>query len=263
MVERSVLLALKIDSSIRGFPVYFGTFEYTWNDVVKSAPDVTLHDIGLFAFGTGIDSDPTRIQWFQSLTDMVNQEPDAEIRILIDKVRVASGREPALEPIQEERQTVTYPEYYVLTPADEGLDLEGNIIKRVRHLSILRLASDQVSLLLDRGYEIVQKSGVSLDAFMAGIEDPIALASAPQSIINKQPITIFADGSTSPTNDGVFEMHDAQVVMSAEDYINQVKKEQAVNQFVSIPLLQPLAPAAGTGGEGMGLVLLIAAVALG
>ncbi len=258
-----VNLSTKIDSSIRGFPVFIGTFEYTWNDVLKSAPQITLRDIGLLAFGSGINSDPTRMQWFQSLVDMVNQEPDAELRILIDKVRVASGREPAQEPIQEERVPVTFPEYYVLTPPSQEVDLVGNTILQVRHLSFLRLAPDQVALLQDRGYAIVQKSGVSLDAFLAGFEDPIALTSAPQTIINDQPITIFADGSTSPINDGVFEMHDSQSVISAEDYISQVKKEQAVSEFVSIPLIQPFQPAAGTGGDGLGLVLLIAAVALG
>lgn len=237
---------------------FIGTFRYNWNDA--QAAGVTFEQIAELAWGR-LTNDPTIQMRWQKLRDAINENPDFEIKLIIDQIRIAEGREPAIE----ELITETFPLYYSLTPARDTIDLLGNIVRKVRHLQIIRLTPDQVSQLQDIGYEVVQKSGLSLDAFLSTIEDPVAFFDKPSIIINSQPITLFGDGSTSPGNDGVFEQTEADLIQSAEDYIGQVKKEDAINEQIVInetPSVIPITQQAGTGGEGLGLVLLIAGLAV-
>lgn len=234
---------------------FIGQFRYSWN--AAQVAGVTFEQIAELAFGR-LTNDPIIQMRWQKFRDAINENPDMEIKLIIDAIRIAEGREPAIEPVIEQ----IVPEYWVLTPAGTFIDLLGNLVKKIRLLSSVPLRVQDVELLRDRGHEVTLKAGLSLDAFLSGIEDPIAFVAEPKVIINEQPITLFADGSTSPTNDGVFENHEAAAIQSAEDYINQVKKEDAVSAQVAIMNEPEFATLIEAPSGGTGLLLLLGAVAL-
>lgn len=121
--------------------------------------------------------------------------------------KIQQGLITTKEEIEEIPESVIeVPEnYHVLTKGGETTDLDGNVIKKVRHYSSIPLLEIQVTELLEQGFDLAPTSSISIDDFFAQFDDPIALATVPNNIINDKPVTIFNDGSTSPTNEGVFE----------------------------------------------------------
>lgn len=95
--------------------------------------------------------------------------------------------------------------YYIVTPRGEVTDLEGNTIRKIRHLSIRPLTDEQANLLSSRGYD-VDLVTMDITHYVQGFNDPIALENT-DSIINGIPVFTGANGQTSMDNQGMFDPH--------------------------------------------------------
>ena len=219
MVERSILLRAKIMSSTKGYPVFFGEFTYTYNDLMMNALNITLDDVCGFAFGNFFDRKPL----CDGLKSLASANPDKELKLVIDGVNLENGRDIAApDPV-----ITVLPLYFVLDASGQGTDLEGNVIFKIRQLQKLRLTNEQVDLLKDRGFDVVLTSSISLTQFINSFSEPIAWVGT-QDIINGQPITVFADGSTSFQNDGVFTTQQVKDTTNPNDYTGIIIREQSV-----------------------------------
>lgn len=111
---------------------------------------------------------------------------------------------------EEEEQKELPIKYHILTPAGEITDLLDNTVLKIRHYQSGALSFDDASQLESLGYAIADINSISFEGFIAQFKEPIALFSDPQTVINKKPITIFTDGSTSDVNSGIFNDREAE-----------------------------------------------------
>ncbi len=126
-------------------------------------------------------------------------------------------------------------QYHTLTPANEITDSQGSIVKKIRHYQLSQLLVEQASQLESSGYAVQPANEISFDDFIAQFNDPIALMSPPNTIINNKPITIFVDGKTSDTNEGVFESEMIDTVSDSEfreQIIEQMEKQKKFFSFL-------------------------------
>ena len=193
-----VNLTLKINGQ------FIGTFKYSYNDLLNSP--ASTDDIIELAFSrTAFVKGTQRYEWGIQLKERAQARPDDSFQLLIDEIREEAGRAPATStsPLLVEENPLQLQKYYVLTAQGSTTLEDGTVVNKIRRVSILPLQDEQVRLLQSKGFDI-ELIGVwnSIEAFVNGFPDPIALQSDPQRIINGQPVTIFPDGRTSFLNEG-------------------------------------------------------------
>jgi len=173
-----------------------GTFNYTFRDIVESGVDI--EDIGIVAFTCLIFGNGRQKQWYGELLEMFNNNPDKMVREGIQEIRDDIVQtNPNIDV-----QTELTEEYYVLTAAGAVVDSQGNVVKKIRNLSILPLLASQVNLLSQQGFDLTRTATMDVTSFIDMFEDPIRMNGQP---VNDKAVTLFAEGGSSQTNAGVFD----------------------------------------------------------
>lgn len=178
-----------------------GSFRYSYSDLINSS--VGIEEVIVLAWGNeALIPGTPRYEWGQRLKEVVQNNPDTELRLLIDEIRLSTGRDPATSGTPLLVDDVLQ-KYYVLTPKRFTEFDDGTIVNKIRLVSILPLRDSQVREFEIKGSDI-EPIGVwaSIQDFVDKFPDPIALVSSPKTIINGQPVTIFPDGKTSQENQG-------------------------------------------------------------
>ena len=140
---------------------------------------------------------------------------DITLEQAIQQLSLIAGGQTSTKDEQEvrtpEEQTN---EYHVVTGQGFDFDLIGSQINKIRHYQKLPLTFDQAVELETGGHVVQAVADISFEKFILQFESPIAFYDDPETIINESQIVInpdtsaviiFADGTESDTNDGIFD----------------------------------------------------------
>ena len=135
---------------------FVGQFEFTESQRMEHNEknkknrnkQIFLTDIGELSFGRFIFYEPERKCWFKLLKKKIAADTkNTSMKDLIDQVRLAVGRSPAIKPPGK------FPIYWIITPPGSNVDRNGNSSK-VRHWQKGPLSKSSINDLKSRGYDL-------------------------------------------------------------------------------------------------------------